>query len=104
LADVTHRRPAQNDGPRNAGKITFHQGNSGALDCDFGARSHGDPDSGFGQSRGVVHAIPSHGDNASLGRKSFDDAVLVLRQNIGFDFFDAELASDSLGSHLVVAG
>lgn len=47
-------------------------------------------------------AIASHGDNASLSRKFLDKAVLVLRQNI--DFLDAELACDSFGSRLIVAG
>ena len=79
LADVAHRRPAQDYGARDACKIAFNQSNPGTLDGDFGPGSHGDANSGFGQSRGIIHAVTRHCDDASLSRKFLDDAVLILR-------------------------
>ena len=35
------------------------------------------------QSRGVVHAIASHGDNFALPLESFDDQKLLLRRSSG---------------------
>ena len=102
LANVAHGRPAQDDGACNAREVSLHQRDSGALDRNFGSRPHGDADGGLGQSRSIVHAIAGHSDNASVGREFFDDAVLVLRQNIGFDFFDAELAGHRAGRRLAV--
>ena len=91
-------------GARDAGKIALHQRDAGALDGDFGAGAHGDADIGLGQRGRVVDAVAGHGDDAALGRQPLDDAVLVLRQHIGLDFLDAELAGDRLGGRLVVAG
>jgi hypothetical protein len=59
---------------------------------------------GLGQGGRVVDAVAGHGDDAALGREFFDDAVLVLRQDVGFDLLDAELAGDGFGGRLVVAG
>ncbi len=82
----------------------FHQRNPGALHRDFGPGSHGYANGGRGQGRRIVHAVARHRHDVPLFREFSDDAMLILRQNVGVDLRDAELAGHGFGCRAIVAG
>ena len=88
----------------NSRQIALHQSDPGALDGHFRSCSHGDADVGLGERRCIVDPIARHRHDAAFGPELLDDAVFVLRQDIGLDLFDAKLAGDRLSGRLVVAG
>ena len=75
-----------------------------ALDRDVGAGAHGDADVGGGERRRVVDAVAGHGDDAAFAAQPLDHRRLAVRQHLGLDLVDAEIARDRLRGRAVVAG
>ena len=85
-------------------QVALEQRDAGALDGDVGAGAHGDADIGGGQRRRIVDAVAGHRDDAARRRSRSTTVALLLRQHLGLDVVDAELARDRLGGRAVVAG
>ena len=82
----------------------FEQRDAGALDRDVRAGAHRDADIG-GRERGrVVDAVARHRDHAALAPQLLDHGALLIRQHLGLDLGDAELARDRLRRGAIVAG
>ena len=104
MADVVERRLRQPARAHDAREIAAKERDAGAFDRDIGAGAHGDADVGGSERRRVVDAVAGHGDDAAVAPQFFDDAAFLLRQNLGLDFGDAELARHRLRGDAVVAG
>ena len=76
----------------------------GAFHGDVGAGAHGDADLRLREGRRVVDAVARHGDDAALGLNFLTARGFLLRQHLGDDFVDAELARDRVGRGAAVAG
>ncbi len=104
LPDVAHRRPAQAAGADQPAQIAVDQRDAGALHRHVGAGAHRDADVGLRQRRRVVDAVAGHRDATPLALQALHDRRLLLRQHLGFDGVDAELARHGLGGRAAVAG
>ena len=85
-------------------EVAAEQRDAGALDRHVGAGAHRDADIGGGERGRVVDAVARHGDDAAVAPQLLDRGALLVRQHLGFDLADAELARDRLRGGAVVAG
>ena len=74
------------------------------LDRDVGAGAHGQAQVGLRERRGVVDAVPDHGDRPALVLQPADDVHLVARQHLGDHLLDPDLGRHRPRHGLVVAG
>ena len=103
LLDVADNGLGQPDGRDRVGKVAFHQHHIGAFDGNVRARADGDPHIRAGQRRRVVDAVSHHSDGFPLLLQSRHMLLLFLRQHLGNDMGDVQLAADGLRSTPVVA-
>ena len=82
----------------------MHQHDIGGVDGDIGAGTDGDADIGTHQGRGIIDAVPHHGDDLALLLQGTDDCFLLLRQHLRDDPWDADFLGDGFGCTAVVAG
>ena len=94
LPDVAHGGAAEMPRAHDASQIAFDQGDAGAFHRDIGAGAHGDADLGLGERRRIIDAVTRHGDEAALILEFLDRRGLLIRQHLGHDVIDAELAPD----------
>ena len=104
LADVAHGGPGQVDRGDQPGRCPGDQRDVGGLDGHVGTGSDGQPHIGLGQGGGIVDPVADHADRAALGLQPADLIRLVLRQDLGQDAADADLAGDRRCRETVVAG
>ena len=85
LPDVVHgglREPAcAND----AAEIAFQEGDAGTLHRDVGSGPHGYADVGCGKRRGIVDAVPGHGDDPPGLLQFGDHGDLLIRKHFCLD-------------------
>jgi hypothetical protein len=75
-------------------RVVGGEDDSGRLDRHVGAGADGDADVGLGERRGVVDAVAHHRHPQALPSCSFGHLrVLVLREHLGEDLVDVELAA-----------
>ena len=99
-----HHRAAQPPGTDDALKVAFDERHGGALHRHIGPGAHRDPDLGLRQGGGVVDAIPRHPDETPLILQLLDRGRFLVRQHLGNNVIDAELAPDRIGGGTAVAG
>ena len=73
-------------------QIAFDQSDGCAFHRDIGAGAHGDADLGLGERRRIIDAVTRHGDEAPLILELLDGGGLLIRQHLGHNIIDAELA------------
>ena len=104
LLDVAQDAAGKLQGGGDIGGVAVHQHDIGGVDGDIGAGTDGDADIGTHQGRGIINAVPHHGDDLALLLQGTDDCFLLLRQHLRDDPGDTDLRSNGLGGAAVVTG
>ena len=100
LPNVAHRRPTQPPRPHDPLQVAFDQSNAGTLHRRVGAGAHRDADLRLG----VVDAVTRHCDETALILQFLHGRSLLIRQHLGHDLVDTELACDGLRRGAAVPG
>src|ERR671916_790974 len=103
LLYVPHRGLREIYGAGDAAHVAGDQGQIRRLHRDVRAGAYGDAYVGPRQGRGVVDPVADHAYPLSLGLEPLYFVRLVLREDLGEDPVNAELAGDGPGGSLVVA-
>ena len=104
MLDVAQDAAGKLQGGGDIGGVAVHQHDIGGVDGDIGAGTDGDADIGTHQGRGIIDAVPHHGDDLALLLQGTDDRFLLLRQHLRDDPWDADFLGDGFGCTAVVAG
>ena len=104
MLDVAQDAAGKLQGGGDIGGVAVHQHDIGGVDGDIGAGADGDADIGTHQGRGIIDAVPHHGDDLALLLQGTDDRFLLLRQHLRDDPGDTDLRSNGLGGAAMVAG
>ncbi|MEZ4570148.1 MAG: hypothetical protein R2849_07440 [Thermomicrobiales bacterium] len=90
---------------RQLAEIVAHQGHVSGLQCGVGSgRTHGDADRRAGQGRGVVDAVADHPDALVTIQQTGHGIDLLVRQQLGFDRIDPDVAGDDGRDFGAIAG
>ena len=85
-------------------QILRRDGNVGDLPRNGCAGRNGDTCVGLRQGRRIVYAVANHDNRAARGLFPADERRLVLGQNLGVEFVNADLFRDGRGGPAIIAG
>ena len=97
-------RAGQADDREHVARVAAHQHDVGRLDGHIRPGADGDAEVGFDQRGGIVDAVADHGDRQSACFISPDLRRLLLRQDLGEELVEAELAGHRLRPPPGIAG
>ena len=104
LLDIAQDTAGKLQGGGNIGWVAVHEDNIGRIDGDIGAGTDGDADIGTHQGRGIIDAVPHHGDDLALLLQGTDDRFLLLGQHLRDDLGNANLLGNGFGCTAVITG
>jgi hypothetical protein len=94
--DPAERLPGQVDRRDDVLQVVPHQHVVRGLDGDVGAAAYGHPDVGRCQRRGVVDAVPDHGDDAPVLLERADHVGFSGRHDFGSHVLNANLQEQKI--------